>query len=781
MESTSLRSQLRRLAIVLVLAAVPRAAAAQQASAYGAVRDSAGAPVVSALVALETPERGVVAQAATDTAGAFRLAAVAPGEYVVRAQRIGYVDLVDTVTLAPGPNRLALVLAELPVEIAGLSVVGDRERQRFEDEAGLTAAVIDADQLQAVPGVAEPDVLRAVEVLPGVVSTSDFSAAFNVRGGAADQNLILLDGIPIYNPFHLGGLFSVFNSDFVESATLLSGGFPARYGGRVSSVLDVASDPGDGELRGDAGVSLLAARASVAGAVPDAGLDALGLRGGEWRVGVRRSYFDALLKPFFEFPYHLTDAQASVRLDTRAGDRLTLTGYLGSDVLDLSRLDTADFPLRVRWDWGNQLVGAHWIRPRGDDRLLDVSVGYTRFHTALGFVDYGDTDLRSTIDQLLGRARYHFAPAPGVEIETGVEADRYRFDNYAATGGTVFNAASDDAAHGAGFLSASVRRGRWLLEPGLRLDTWRARGGATFTDLAPRVAVKRFLGPDAAVKLAAGRYTQYLHSIRNEELPIGLDVWVTAGRNTPAVVSDQIQLGVERFVGDDWFVSLEGYLRRFDGLAALNLADDPDDPTDDLVTGSGRSKGADLLVRRDAGAGPHGWLSVSLLRATRTFPDVTAPPPADGVVRQVTYAPVYDRRLDVDLVLSQKIGAGELGLRWNFGTGLPYTRPIGGYDYYNVSVASGGLTGGIVGDSTNAVLLGSHNAERYPGYHRLDVSYRRTFEKSWGTLTPYVQVVNLYNRRNVLFYFYEYDADRARRTGLSMFPVLPTFGLEASF
>lgn len=284
-----------------------------------------------------------------------------------------------------------------------------------------------------------------------------------------------------------------------------------------------------------------------------------------------------------------------------------------------------------------------------------------------------------------------------------------------------------------------------------------------------------------ALKLAAGRYTQYLHSLRDEELPLGLDIWVLAGDRAPHTVSDQIQFGIEGYRDIDWFWSVEGYFRSFDGVVTFNPADDPNDELDDILSGEGTSWGADLLVRRETGD-VKGWVAVSYLEAERTFPDPLSPIlPAPTV----TYAPIFDRRVDVDFVLTYPAPWGwQGGLRWNFGGGTPYTQALGSFTYFaHRYVGAGGLDGtgdDAVGEES-AVVLGERNGSRYPAYHRLDVSFRKTFDKSWGGLTPYVNLVNVYNQRNVLFYFYEYDRTPATRSGISMFPVLPTIGLEITF
>ena len=253
----------------------------------------------------------------------------------------------------------------------------------------------------------------------------------------------------------------------------------------------------------------------------------------------------------------------------------------------------------------------------------------------------------------------------------------------------------------------------------------------------------------------------------------------------PHVVSDQAQAGVDALLGEAWQLSVEGYWRRFDGVVTLNAAEDPNDPLDDLLSGRGTSWGWDVLARR-TGEGVSGWVAVSWLKARRTFPDVFDPVEPRS---SVTYAPVFDRRLDLDLVLQFPVPGGwEGGLRWNLGTGVPFTRALASYAYYTprLAVEEGRLFWQGAHEDTDtfggyAVHLGDRNGTRYPAYHRLDVSVRKAMTKSWGTLTPYLDVLNVYNQKNVLFYFYEYEKNPPVRSGISMFPLLPTIGVEASF
>src|SRR5688572_17295779 len=397
----------------------------------------------------------VLRSALTDRFGFFRLRFDA-GDYELRASRLGYDEVRRPVRLESGGLlRVELELTERALSIAPVTVEGTRQRVAFERTAGQTTRELSQAELKLIPGLMEADVLRAIEVLPGVISTSDFSSAFNVRGGSADQNLITLDGFPVYNPFHLGGLFSVFNGDMVGRAELIAGGFPAQYSGRVSSVLNVESDPGPPgtDLRG--GVSLLATRVALSAEAPREWGQDIGLRSMRGRIAGRRSYFDQLFKPVFDFPYHLTDLQAYGEAWTAGGGRLSFTGYTGNDLLNF--VGVADFPLKLRWEWGNDLAGLRWLQHLSGGQMVDVHAGITQFGTAILFPEFGDTRFNSRIRQTFVKADVQLPSWPRLDVSVGAEVNRLTYANRAQAGGTVFRAASEDATLAGAYLQGSWR------------------------------------------------------------------------------------------------------------------------------------------------------------------------------------------------------------------------------------------------------------------------------------------------------------------------------------
>lgn len=744
-----------------------------QTTVQGHIAGPAGDAVVAVTVSLRNAQSTHLTT--TDSLGHYAFAAVWPGEYALTAQRIGYMVVERTVSVGAAPLVLDIALTEAPIVLEGVTVEGERVRQRFKNQAGVTTRELSKAELKLIPGLAEADVLRAIEALPGVVSTSDLSSAYNVRGGSADENLILLDGIPIFNPFHLGGIFSIFNSDMVERAELMAGGFPAEYGGRVSSVLNVLSDVGTGTFDVRAGVSVLATRLSVAGGLSPQTARKLGVSSARFRFGGRRSYFDQLLKPVFDFPYHLTDLQFAGEVFTSATSRFTASAYLGNDVLRFVGVDS--FPLQLNWRWGNSLGGVTWSKTLKNAGSLEVRSSYSRFSTNILFPDFGDTRFTSFIDQALVHGGVTL-PIGHNQMKFGADLNRYWYSNRAEAGGSVFRQGSDVGWQPSLYGEVSLKPSDdWLIETGLREDVWRTAGARTISEPAPRLAIKRFFANgDAAVKLALGRYTQFMHSLRDEEFPIGIDVWVLTGPRAPHVVSDQVQAGVEWFPATGWYAAVEAYKRKFKGVATNNFADDPNTADDDLLEGTGLSYGADVVLRKDEGV-LRGFITVSWLHAWREFPDyllgVANPPP-------IRYPPLFDRRLEVDLVLRTRLPHGwDTGIRWNYGSGLPFTRPLASYHFVDYWVADGKST---VGDADNgAILLAQRNSTRYPAYHRLDISFNKTFPKRWGSLAPHLDILNLYNRKNVLFYYYDYSRIPAVRAGSSMFPFLPTVGVEVVF
>lgn len=785
---------------VIVVPLAPPEAPRLDGTIRGRIRTEVAFPVEDATAILRPAGDSTRTRVAlTDRLGYFAFRGLAAGNYVLTVGRIGYAGHDEAVTVTPGSVvDVGVALAERAVPLEGIQVdgLGERNRVRFQESAAGMPMEMDRARVRSMAGAVEADPVRTVDAVPGVTRVSEIGASFNVRGGSADQNLVLLDGVPIFNPFHMLGVFSVFNADMVKRTELHSGGFPAEYGGRASSVLLIESDLGDGEFGVDAGLSLLTSRLAVSGGLPEEIRDGFGLASARWRLSGRRSYADIVANPFLraDFPYHLQDRQFGFEAWSRGGSRLRVTYYSGTDAFNLTnfeRLDRsngADEDLHpdqdVTWHWGNRAFGFSWTRPYSGGGSFDIHGSYSRFEGDFNMSEFGSPVLETAIRRYSLGADMERRPASSLRWKSGLALEYLDYADFSR--GALESLVRNDESRGLGVSAFSQFKWtpgrRWLVEGGIRGDAWKNDYGYSLDrdrvwgSISPRIAAKRFLGAGRwAVRLAAGRYVQHLQSVRDESLPIALDSWVLPGEGVSPMVSFQYQGGVEGFfgTGDRWFASAVAFHRSYAGLARRNWADNPHGGYDDYLSGTGRSHGAEFLLRRHKGA-TTGWVSVSLLKATRRFPGIgTGLDPAPVI----EYPPAFDRRLQLDLVVQRRLPwSVEGGLRWNLGTGLPYTRNV----RYHVNPRR--IIDLRPGGSEQVVWLGPKNGERLPAHHRLDISLRKVIRKRWGLMTPYLSIINVYNRKNVVLYEYDYDyLGRPSRRGWSLVPILPTFGVEVSF
>lgn len=739
---------------------------------------SDGRPLPKVSVSVKADGGRMIRSVETDENGVFRIPDLPREPLTIRFERMGLVPLERTVGAEELDGPLDVVLGDDVLVIRPLVVEVRRPPPHDQTGRGATTRDLSPVQIRRLPGLAEADPIRAVGTLPGVISPNDVSAGFNVRGGESDQNAILLDGFPLFSPFHLGGIFSVFNPDLVDRVEVSTGGFPAEFGGRVSSLVRIQSDPGPGSFQVDGGISLLAMRLAVAGGWnAREGQPAL-FESTHWRVAARRSYADQILRPVVEFPYHMSDLQAVVVATRPGGNRWTTSAYMGRDVLDMAGVQRDDFPLRLDVDWMNQMVGTRWDGGIEEEGLLEAFGGLTRFSSSLRFVDFDDTSSGGWIDQWRFGGSVSHPVTPGWSLKAGASVDHYRWGHRSNTGGTRFEGGGGTGSAPGLFVQTEGRWGPgWRVEPGVRLEGWIGDAEGWELILAPRLTIHRLVGDGGqALRLSGGRYVQAIHSLRDDDLPLAIDLWVAPGEGVPRTVSDQLQVGYTRPFGDGWTASGDIFHRSFEGLVTRNRNADPNQATDLHLIGSGQGYGTDFLLERE-GPGIEGSLALTWLKAERSFPDDG---PHGGTRTLVDRPADFDRRLDADLVLRFPAPWGwQAGVRWHVGSGTPYTQPAGGYGLFTPRQSGRGSYRWQPTES--AVLLGPRNQERYPWYHRLDLSARRTVDLAWGELTLNLDVLNVYNQRNVLFYFVDYTGPQPTRSGFTMLPVLPTIGAEVRF
>lgn len=711
----------------------------------------------------------------TDGEGVFTLRGVSAVDVRLTVQRLGVAP--DTIRVPAHRDSLTLYVATQSTELAPLVVVADPlpDRTRFDETAQHSTVTLAPDQITAIPGVLENDLVRSIQLLPGTVARSDFSVGYNVRGGENDQNLILLDGITVFNPTHVGGLFSTFDANAVESVDFRTGGFPARYSGRLSSVLDVKlREGGRGRVSGHGQVSLLSSKLLLDGPIGPA----------TFVLGARRTYFDAVFAALTpnEAPYWFADIVGKVTLPIGRGGSLAATTYWGADVLDARLVDPDTsrrvlVPIDFGLNWGNRLGGLTWRQLVGRGTLT-AALSRSEFESTLqvspSFVRFAN-HVRLTS----GRGEYTtpIGTSHRLTAGAGVEAFRIRYEfdepqfEFGHEGSAIGTASTP-----IGFQPAFNRvyrptvwsvfvEDRWrpsprfTLRPGLRVEHV---AGAGFIGIAPRVAAKYYLDRDQAVTASVGRYYQPIHSLHDQDLPFTIyEYWIGADERVPVARSDHIVLGYERWFGREWQIVTEAYRKTFDRLIIPNRAITLRSDGDEFLPMTGNSWGVDVLLRRHAGA-VRGWIGYGFNKTIRR---------ADGQ----EFPPSHDRRHTVNVVLEAPGPLGAtLGLRWTYGAPLPFTGFVGEWNHRQFRA------GGKAFDQGDAepISLGI-NDQRLPSYQRLDAGLRWRFGSSieWR---PYLQVANAYNRRNVSFYLFEFGRPPTR-TGISQLPVVPTFGLELSW
>jgi hypothetical protein len=695
---------------------------------------------------------------------------------------LGYRLLERSILVRPGDTARIDVTLEREVQLLSPVRVdaASADAEAFVSKPNVATVAVGAAAMKGIPAAGEPDVVRVVQLLPGVVSRNDFNTGLNVRGGEADQNLILLDGYPIYNPFHLGGLFSTFMDATVGGIELMTGAFPARFGGRLSSVLDVRStDEARPGVHGSADLSAIGATARLSGT--------FGTERGTWSVAARRTYADAMTSLFTDdiFPYHFRDVHARAAFVLVGNARLSVTAYLGKDILDanLSKFEADSTPSNAsegQWtfDWGNRVIGATIAKDLGADaripllgwRLgesttLEQRISASQFSTLL---DLGEGALAQRNEvrdvrlagSVIARTASHDR-SMGYEVAT----HRIRYaSGSSATGDSDFDLRQRPSSAAAWFNDLWRPSPRWLIEWGLRGEALSERGWAA---LSPRVSLKFFVTPEVAITAAGGRVTQWMHSMAGDGPLRFFEVWLASDSLTPVATAWHWVAGAERRLRDAGSVRVEAFVKRYERVLEANWSENPQIQGDEFLVAEGRSYGADILARWQPASGLAGWISYSYGVSTRS---------RDGM----RWAPGHDRRHDLDIVATWRRTKYRFGARFGFATGTPYTPIVGEiarrtYDPSRDSWGTGNPRLWI------EALGGARHAARFPATHRLDLDASREFKIGGASVSPYVSVVNAYNAPNVFVYLYDYSTDAPTRRAISQFPVLPSLGVRVVF
>ena len=756
--------------------------AAQQATVTGVVRDSATLePIAFAEVAVSPAgAAGRTAAGLSDRFGAFVIPNAPAGPVRVEANAFGYSEWANrSGELPAGPLEILLAPAPIALDPLGVEAAG---RKGDPISVSRDAFVADPAMIRAVPAVLETDVLRAMAVSPSASAPSDFVSVPYVRGGASEGTPVLLDGVRLFNPFHLGGFFSAVNPEAVGHAALLPGsGAGSQHVGSLSGAIEIATRDGsrDGH-RVTGAVGLASSRLAVEGPVGG---------GTSYLVNGRHTYVYLLAKAMGgDFPYSFSDAHAKITHDFGGFRRLSVTGYVNSEGMEYD--DHWDDG-RTDFGWGSSAVAAHYRDRVAGGAVLDVTIGHSRFGNDLlefnpnwrdPFVVDTSVSGRGHMqeDRVDVRAAWHLsrgtltAGAQAIRLEGDHHYSRSDAGDFASLFIPVPLALRAGLSRIGAFANVDAPLGRsWRTRAGVRAD----RFGGLANTVAP-FAELSYAGPWWEARIGAARSHQAMASLRNEEalgaILLAYDLLAPV-RNGPVPRNTEVTAGWEGSRGD-WRLRLDAYARRMENIRLPVLGDDPipeaalGDPSL-RVAGGGSAAGIEAScswVRGPVSAvGGYRWG-----RAWRT-------------VEETTYVPRFHRDHELELGAAVETGRSNWSARFSLRSGQPFTPalavvPVGRHDL------------GERNETLWVVFHGEHNSGRLPPYLRLDLGWRRTRQRSRAGdrfATPFVSVTNLLSAPNVAggWAEVEFDPDweerevKMYREYFPQMPMLVFFGLEFGF
>ena len=746
--------------------------------------EASGEAVMFASVTLEGTSYGV----SSDVEGYFSLSRIPAGQYTLMVTSLEYETIRESVEIRDGKVLTRNILLESKVvTLEGAEVRADREEQTTQVRTSVeTIRPADIKRIPSFGGA--PDLVQALQVLPGFVSTGDQGGQLYIRGGSPIQNKVLLDGMLIYNAFHSIGLFSVFDSDALSNADVYTGAFSAKYGGRISSVMDIRTRDGNmRETEGRVGASPFGAKLLVHGPLRPMSKDRTG--GISYLLSVKHSYLEQTSQLFYPYiddgrlPFGFTDAYGKITFGGGDGSKLSVFGFNFVD--NASVLDDSTGVDFANYGWRNVGGGGTFtVVPPGSSVLLNGHFALSNYR--INFDEVGSPARYSEVQgfnfgldfkYVLGEDNVEY----GLEV-VGMQTDFETFNSL-----QVAVQQQENTTELGGYVDYTVKRGPWIVQPSLRLQYYSslARGR-----MEPRFGIKYKASERLRLKAAGGMYSQNVISANSDRDIVNLFYGFLAG---PQNLQDDIQLpngeereivhslqtanhavaGFEFDLTERLNINTEGYIKHFTQLTNFNrnklfpdnttYADEPDAFKKDFIVETGRAMGADVVVKYEERE-TYLWFVYGLGDVDRW----------DGFQ---WYDPVFDRRHNVNLVASQGFGDGSwlLSARWNLGSGLPFTQSQG---YYQAPGTGGGIDGDYLTSNPGdvSIYLAGLNEGRLPAYHRLDLNVKRTWKDvGGGELELSAGVTNVYSRENV-FYINRITGQRKNQL-----PFLPSVGLDWSF
>ena len=651
---------------------------------------------------------------------------------------------------------------------------------------------IPVDQIKTIPALlGEKDVFKALQLLPGVQKGQEGSSGFYVRGGGPDQNLIILDDAIVYNANHLFGFFSLFNGDALKSVELMKGGFPARYGGRLSSVVEMNMKDGNREkFSGEAGVGIISARMTLEGPIMK--------NKSSFLISGRRTYIDVLTRPLFNedngvFGYYFYDLNAKLNYEFDKKNRLYLSGYFGRDKFYFS--DSGDNDFSAGLFWQNATTTARWNHLFNNRLFSNASFIFSiysmKIYEAESF-ESGSYSLeyKSGIRDFAFKYDFLFLPVPEHTIRFGLHSNNHRFkpsavviedsgiDEYYSNVKTI------DALESGLYIEDEWKIGRWRGNTGFRLSHYLCNN-KNYLRPEPRAMFAFLLNEKSSLKTSWTMMNQYVHLLSNTGLGLPTDLWVPATDNVLPQRSWQAAIAYTRDLNLPGFsLTLEAYYKESADVlgykegASFLLIGDPTGAEqitweENMTSGNAKSYGAEFLLQKKIGKWT-GWLGYTLSWTWLQFDEVNS---------GESFFAKYDRRHDLSVVAIYSLNEDiTLSVVWVFASGnaisLPqetYTAtihndPIDAYAYYN---------------DVNVTYYGPKNSFRMKPYHRLDLGIQFHKDLKKGSRTFEISFYNAYNRKNPFFYYVDYSYSGGQTETVlkqvALFPIIPSVSYTRKF
>ena len=748
---------------------------------------SNGEPLAYEKVKLLRIDSSTVAGAITDLNGFFQIPKLDDNKYLIKVDNFKYEEEIINIDLTTKRSiydvKFELKILESVQEFNEVKVSAESKTKRTKIE--ISKLKISKEGLERIPSYgAENDIVGAFSVTPGVITTGDQGGQLYVRGGTPIQNKILLDGMTIYNPFHSIGFFSIFETELIKNVDIYTGGFESKYGGRISSIMDITYRDGNRKkFSGKASASPFLGKLVLEGPLGKKRGDSP--RAGSYIFSAKKSLLDITSQSLYPninegngLPFNFTDLYGKVTFSGDGGSKFSAFGFSNRDSVNYSVADL---------NWNASGGGINFLLvPSGSPIFIRGHVNGSNFTTT--FTESEVEPRTSSIGGFdLGFDFSYFLKNEG-EINYGFNLNGFN------TKYTTFNEVGrkiEDENFTTEIGSYFNYRGvfnRWVIQTGIRVQVY---ASLNTVSLEPRLAAKYNATESIRFKFSGGRFSQNFTSASSDKDIVNLfngllsaptnvqDQFVNEFGNTRQV-NNGLQYawhaiaGVEVDLGENITVNLEGYYKYFSQLSNINpnkLYEDiatfemiDDVFKKDFIIESGQSLGADLLIKYTKNR-LFLWGVYSYGYNLRW----------DGFNE---YFPVFDRRHNINLVGSYIFGKKkdlDFNVRWNLGSGLPFTPTAGFYQSENFS---GGVTSDPITNNSNTVstLLGTFNSQRLPYYHRLDVTLKKKFKFKNKTIMEVVlSVTNAYNRNNIFY------VNRVTNEEIYQFPLLPSFGMSYKF